>query len=105
MKITGFRATAAIKQHRTLAIMVNPKMVCSCRSSCIDLPVSLFGFQMEGCASCLHHVCQVEYVAMHDIDIDGAERKICHGCVDKIQMVGKPEKLNKVQHSTVYRME
>ena len=42
---------------------------------------------------------------MHDIDIDGAERKICRDCVDKLQMGGKPEKLKKLGHSNVYRTE
>ena len=31
------------------------------------------------------------------------ERKIFHNCVDEIWMEGKPDKLYKVQHSTVYR--
>ena len=44
-------------------------------------------------------------MAMHEIDIDGVERKICHNCVDKIFMGGKPEKLKKVQHRTMYRTE
>ena len=44
-------------------------------------------------------------MAMYDNDLDGAERKICHNCVDKIWMGGKPVKLNKVQHSTVYRTD
>ena len=42
-------------------------------------------------------------MAMHDIDLDEAELNICRDCVDKIWMGGKPEKLKKVQHSTVYR--
>ena len=78
-------------------------MVCSHRSSCLELPVALVDCQMKGCESILHHVRQGGYMAMHDIDLDEAERKICHNCVDKIWMGGKPEKLKKVQHSTVYR--
>ena len=35
---------------------------------------------------------------MYEIDLDEAERKICHNCVDKIWMGGKPEKLKMVQH-------
>ena len=35
-------------------------------------------------------------VAMHEIDIDRAEEKIFHNCVDDLWMGGKPEKLNKV---------
>ena len=42
---------------------------------------------------------------MHAINIDGAERNICHNCVDEIWMGGKPKKFKKVQHSTVYRTE
>ena len=42
---------------------------------------------------------------MHEINLDGAERKICHNCVDKLWMVGKTEKLKKVQHRTVYRTD
>ena len=56
------------------------------RYYCMDLSVALVDFQMEGCASCLYHACQGEYMAMHDIDPDGAERKICHDCVDELRM-------------------
>ena len=42
---------------------------------------------------------------MHEIDLDRAERKICCNCVDDIWIGGKPDKLKKVQHSTVYRIE
>ena len=42
---------------------------------------------------------------MHDIDLEGAERKICHNYVDEIWMGGKPKKLKKVKHSTVYRTD
>ena len=52
-------------------------MVCSYRSSCLDLPVALVGFQMEGCPSRLNQVCQGEYVLLNDIDFDGEERRIC----------------------------
>ena len=54
--------------------MVNSKMVCSYRSSCLDLPVALVGCYMKGYESRLYHVCQGGYVAMHAIDLDGAER-------------------------------
>ena len=40
---------------------------------------------------------------MHEINLDGAERKIFHNCVEKLWMGGKPEKFKKVQHITVYR--
>ena len=80
-------------------------MVCSYLSSCLDLNVAIFDCQMKGCESRLHHVCQGGYVALHAIDIEGAERKICHNCVDEIWMGGKPKKLKKVQHSTVYRTD
>ena len=93
----------AIKQQRQSEIMVNPKMVCSYRSSCLDLPRALVDFQMKGSESQLHYNCQGEYVAMHEIDLDGVERKICHNCVDELWMGGKPKTLKKVQHSTVYR--
>ena len=67
--------------------------------------MALVDCQMEGCASRLHHVFQGGYVAMHDINIDGAERKICCDRVDELRMGGKPEKLNKVGQSTVYMTE
>ena len=86
-------------------IMVNPKLVCSYRPSCFDLPVALVDCQIKGCESRLYHVCQGGYVAMGAIDLDGAERKICHNCVDELWMGGKSKKLNKVQHSTVYRTD
>ena len=72
--------------------MANLKMLCSCRSYCLDLPVALVDFQMKGCELCLHHVCQGEYVAMHYINLDGAQLNICLDCVDKLWMGGKPEK-------------
>ena len=57
----------------------------------------------------VHHYCTMSvrggYVAMHEFDIDGAEQKICRGCVDELCMGSKPNKLKKVQHSTVYRTE
>ena len=80
-------------------------MVCSYRSSCLDLPVTLVDCQIKGCESRLHHVCQSEYVTMHAINIDRAEFKICQNCVDELWMGGKPKKLKMVQHSTVYRTD
>ena len=44
-------------------------------------------------------------MAMHEIDLDGAELRICCECVDKLCMGGKPDKLKKVQHITLYRTE
>ena len=44
-------------------------------------------------------------MSMHDIDLDGAERNIFHYCVDELWMGGRNNKLEKVQHSTVYRMD
>ena len=42
---------------------------------------------------------------MHEINLDGAKRKICRYCVDDLNMEGKPDKLKKLGHSTVYRMD
>ena len=72
-------------------------MVCSYRSSCLDLPVALVDCMVEGCVSRLYQVCQGGYVDMHYIDIGGAERKICRDFDDKIRMGGKPEILEKVE--------
>ena len=94
-----------IKQQRRSKMMVNPKMVCSYRYSFLDLPVALVDCQTKGYELHLHHVCQGRYVAMHAIDLDRAERKIFHNCVDELWMEGKPKKLNMVQHSTVSRMD
>ena len=80
-------------------------MMCSYCYYFFDLPVALFDCHMEGCASFLHHVCQGEFVAMHEIYLDGSGRDICRDCVDNLPMGGKPEKLKKVVHSTVYRRE
>ena len=44
-------------------------------------------------------------MAMHEIDLDREERRICRNCVDELRMGGKNEKLNKVVHSTLYRMD
>ena len=60
---------------------------------------------MEGGASRLHPVCQGGYVDMHEINLGGVEQKICRNCVDKLWMGGKPEKLKKVGHSTVYSID
>ena len=67
--------------------------------------MDLVDFQIKGCESRLHHVCQGEYVAMHEIELDGSERKICRECIDDLWMGGKFEKLKMMQDSTVYRME
>ena len=75
--------------------MANPKMVCSYRSSCIDLPVALVDCQMKGCESRLNNVYQGEYMGMHEIDLDGEEWKICSDCIDRICMRGDPEKVKK----------
>ena len=66
--------------------------------------MALVDCQIEGCESRLRQVCQGRYVAIYEIILEGAEQNICHNCVDEIWMGGKPEKLKKVQHSTVYRM-
>ena len=42
---------------------------------------------------------------MNYIDFDGAERKICRNCVDKLRGRGKSETLNKVGDITVYRTD
>ena len=44
-------------------------------------------------------------MAMHEINIDGAQRKICRNCVDELWMGGKPDNLKKVGHITVYRTD
>ena len=80
-------------------------MVCSYRYSCIDLPEALVDCHTKGCESLLQHICQGEYVDMHENDLDGAERNICRECVDDLWMGGKPDKLKMVQHRTVYRTD
>ena len=67
--------------------------------------MALVDFHMEGCASHLHHVYQRDYVAMHETNPDGAERNICCDCVDGLRMGGKTQKLNKVEHSNVYKTD
>ena len=81
---------------------MNPTMVCYYCYSCIDLPVALVDFQMEGCPLRLHQVCQGEYVDMNEIDLDVGEQNICRDCVDKIRDRGKSYTLKKVGDSTVY---
>ena len=85
--------------------MNNPKMVCSYRYFCIDLPVELVYFQVDGCPLRLHHVCQGGYVVLDDIDFDGAERMICRHCVDNLRVRGKSETLKNVGYITVYGTE
>ena len=84
------------------SILVNPKMVRYYHFFCLGLHVTLVDFQMEVCASCLHHVWHGGCVAMHEIDLGGAERKISCNCVDELWMGGKPDKLKNVVQSTVY---
>ena len=84
--------------------MMNTKMVCSYRYSCIDLTLALVGFQVEGCPSRLHHVCQGGYVLLNDIDFNGEERKICRDFVEKLRGRGKSKTLKKVVDSTMYSM-
>ena len=85
--------------------MGNPKIVCSYYSSYLDLPVALVDCQMKGCESHMHHVCKGGYETMHEIELDRAEFKICHNCIDELWMGGKPNKLKMVQNSNVYRTE
>ena len=42
---------------------------------------------------------------MHEIKLDGSERKICPKCIDDLWMGGKFEKPKMMQDSTVYRMD
>ena len=104
-KILGFRSTAAIKQQRRLKNVTNLTIVCSCRSFCIDLPVALVDCQAEGCPSRLHHVCQGGYVVLHDIDFEGAERKICHHFFDDLRVWVNSEAFNNLLYSTLYGMD
>ena len=67
--------------------------------------MALVDCQLKGCESRLHHVCQGEYVAMHEIKLDGSERRICRECIDDLRMGGKFEKSKMMQDNTVYRME
>ena len=45
---------------------------------------------------------QGEYVLLNYFDFEGAERNICHNCVDKLWGKGKSETLKKVELSTFY---
>ena len=67
--------------------------------------MALVDWHMEGCLLYLYHVYQGWYVDMYEIELDGVEHKICRDYVDELCMVGKPGKLKKVGHSTVYRTE
>ena len=42
---------------------------------------------------------------MHEIYLDGAERKIFCDCVEELRVGGKPEKLKKVGNITVCRID
>ena len=44
-------------------------------------------------------------MAMHEINLDRAERNICLNFVDELWMGGKPNKLKKLGHITIYRTE
>ena len=81
----GFLSTVAIKQQRRLKNLMYPTMVCSCRNSYLDLPVSLVDFQVEGCPLCLRQVCQGGYLILYYIDFEEGDRKICRNRVDNIE--------------------
>ena len=42
---------------------------------------------------------------MHEIELNGSERKICRECIYDLRMGGKFESLKMMQHSTVYRTD
>ena len=67
--------------------------------------MALVDCQMKGCESRLHHVCQGGYMDMHEIELDGSERKICRECIYDLRMRSKFEKLKMMQHRTVYRTD
>ena len=77
-------------------------MVCSYLSYFLDLPVALVDCQVEACPSLMHHVFQGGYVILGYIDFDGAERKICCNCFDKLQGWGKSDTSKNVVYSTMY---
>ena len=105
MEKPGFQATAAIKQQQGLAILAKRAMVYYYHSSCLGLPVVIVDCQVEGFIYHLKHVWQGGYAAMHEINIYGAEQKVCCDFFDELWMGGNPDKLNKVGHSTVYRTD
>ena len=53
--------------------------------------MALVDCQMKGCESRLHHIYQGGYVAMHEIELDESEEKICRECIDDLWMGGKFE--------------
>ena len=67
--------------------------------------MALVDCQMKVCELRLHRVWQGGYVDVHEIELDGVERKICREYIDDLWMGGKPEKPKMVQHSTVYRID
>ena len=42
---------------------------------------------------------------MHEINLDGSERKICRECIYDLHIGGQPKKPKMMQHSTVYRTD
>ena len=43
-------------------------------------------------------------MAIHEIEVDRSEQKICRECIDDLRMGGNFEKSKMMQDSTVYRM-
>ena len=80
-------------------------MVCYYHSSCLELPVALVDFQVEGFPLCLHQICQGGYVPLNYIDFGRAERNIYCNYSDELRERGKSDILKKVEDSTVYGME
>ena len=64
--------------------------------------MALVDFLVEGRPSSLRHICQGEYVAMNEIDLDRGEQNIFRNYVDEIQGRGKSKTLNNMGSSTVY---
>ena len=81
--------------------LTNPTMVCSYRSSYIELHVALVECQVEGFPSRSYHVCQEEYVLLNYVDFGGAERNVCRNCVENIRVRGKSETLKKLGYRTL----
>ena len=67
--------------------------------------MDLVEYQVEGCPYLLHHLCQGDYETLNDINFDGAAMNIYCNCVDELREWGKSDILNKVEGSTVYRMD
>ena len=65
--------------------LTNPLMAYYYCSYCLELPVEIVDFWVEGFPLLLQHDYQVGYVILYDIDLEVGEGNIFRDCVDNLR--------------------